>query len=266
MKELRLARKLIVTLVKDRVHYPGRLVVDMATMVARYGVLLLLYGYVFKLNGGHIGSTTFQVAAWSMFFYFSFSIFRLRYIAYAIRDDVRSGAIEILLSKPVSYLWYRIWSQVGAGLYPFLVIGTLGVTALALIVGVPTSMTAGIFFPTFALVALGGVLLSLFLYSAVGLLAFWIEEIDPVYWIVDKAVMILGGSYLPVVLFPNFLYQLARWSPFGASQFITHTVYESWQADSLVFIGIQFFWMFVFGAIIYFMFARAKGRISVNGG
>jgi ABC-2 type transport system permease protein len=109
-------------------------------------------------------------------------------------------------------------------------------------------------------------ILSLLIYSVVGLLAFWIEDVKPLYWIVDKAVMILGGSYLPVALFPKIMYQIAIFSPFGASQFITHTVYDTWKVDYLKLIGIQLFWIIVVGIIVAYMFGRAHKKVSVNGG
>lgn len=266
MKEIRLANKIIRTLVKDRMQYPGRLIADTFALVARCGVLLILYWYVFKLNGGEVNSTPYIIVAWSMFFYFAFSTLRLRDISKAIAQDVQSGNVEVLFNKPVSYLGYRVWWQIGSGLYPFVVATVLGSIALALIVGIPETMTLSIFLPTLLLVFIGASILSLVLYSIVGLLAFWIEEINPVFWMVDKAVMILGGSYLPVALFPSFMYKLAIYSPFGASQFVTHTVYEKWHLEWPQLIGIQVFWIVVLAIIVFVMFKGAKRKISVNGG
>jgi hypothetical protein len=59
---------------------------------------------------------------------------------------------------------------------------------------------------------------------------------------------------------------LARYSPFGASQFITHTVYESWATSWLMLIGVQVFWILVFALIVSSMFERARKKVSVNGG
>ena len=266
MQAIRLGSKIVETLVRDRIYYPGRLIVDTFGIIARCGVLLVLYWYVFNLNDGVINNTTYIVAAWSMFFYFAFSVFRLRDISRAIMQDVQSGNIEILFSKPVSYLAYRMWWQVGAGLYPFLVISLAGAIVLALIVGLPATMSVSIFVPTVVLVVLLGTLLSLFLYAIVGLLAFWIEDINPVFWIVDKTVMILGGSYLPVALFPDLMYKIAVWSPFGASQFITHTVYETWATEWVMKIGIQALWILVAAIIVFILFAKAREKVSVNGG
>lgn len=266
MKELRLARSIVRVLVKDRFHYPGRLVTDILSLVARCGILLILYWHVFGLNGGSINGTPYIIAAWSMFFYFAFSVFHLREIARVIMQDVQSGTIEVLLSKPISYFLYRVWWQIGLGLYSFLIVSVLGALALAFIVGIPQTMTVWVFLPSLLLTLFGASILSLILYGIVGLLAFWIEEINPVYWIVDKAVMILGGSYLPVALFPPLMYKLALYSPFGATQFMTHTVNESWQSNWVMLIGIQFFWICTLGLVAFALFQKAKKKISVNGG
>lgn len=266
MRAIHLGANIIRTLVRDRIYYPSRLIVDTVNMIARCGILLILYWYVFRLNNGVIGSTTYIVAAWSMLFYFSFSVFRLRDISRMIMQDVRLGSVEVLFTKPISYLLYRMWWQIGAGIYPLVVISLVSITALALMVGLPATMSVGVFLPTLIVTIILGTLLSLFLYTIVGLLAFWIEDINPVFWIVDKAVMTLGGSYLPVALFPGFMYTIALWSPFGASQFITHTVYETWATEWMVKIGIQIFWVFISGAIMLTLFGRARRKVSVNGG
>lgn len=266
MKEIRLATKIIETLVKDKMEYPGRLVMDMVSVIARCGILLVLYWYVFKLSGGVINGTTFLFASWSIFFYFSFSVLRLRDISKEIMRDVQTGNVEVLFSKPIHYILYRVWWQIGSGIYSFVVITILATLALIAIIGLPVTMTIGIFIPTLILTFICGAILSLFLYTIVGLLSFWIEDINPVFWIVDKAVMILGGSYLPVALFPAFMLKIALWSPFGASQFVTHTVYTSWQRNWYQLVGIQLFWIVLLWIVTYFMFESARNKVSVNGG
>ena len=266
MKEIRLAIKILKTLVKDRLHYPGRLLVDTIGVVARCGILLVLYWYVYKLNNGVINGTTFLFAAWSIFFYFSFSVLRLRDISRLIMKDIQTGNVEVLFSKPISYLSYRVWWQIGSGLYSFVIITIVATIALFFLIGLPPTTTTSLFIPTLILTFICCSILSLLTYSIVGLLAFWIEDVNPVFWIVDKAVMILGGSYLPIALFPSLMYKIALFSPFGASQFVTHTVNESWQNNWYQLIGIQLFWIALSSLIVYFMFKQAKQKVSVNGG
>lgn len=266
MKAIRLAGKILSTLVKDRVRYPGRLFADTTAMVARCGVLLILYWYVFNLKNGAVNGVPYAVVAWSIYLYFVLSTLRLRDISRAIARDVRSGNVDVLLNRPISYVAYRVWWQIGSGLYSFLVAVILGTTALALAVGFPATMSFGWFAPTLLLAFVGCVALSLGIYVAVGLLAFWIEDIDPVFWITDKAVMMLGGSYLPVAFFPPLMSKIALWSPFGASQFVTRSIYGSWQVDWLGLLGIQLVWIAFFSLVVSLVYARARKTVSVNGG
>lgn len=266
MKEMRLARKIIHTLFKDQVQYPDRLIADTFSILARCGVLLCLYWYVFKLRGGLVNGTPYITAAWSIFFYFAFSVLRLREVARVIMRDVRSGTVEVLFNKPISYLPYRAWWQIGTGLYPFVAAVVVGSIALTLIVGIPGTMRLGIFIPTLLLTTLSGAVLSILLYSIVGLCAFWLEEINPLFWITDKTVMILGGSFLPVALFPDTMYKLARYSPFGATQFLTHTVYPSWQNQWPWLIATQLIWIAILLGIVVLMSRAAHRKVSINGG
>jgi len=201
-----------------------------------------------------------------MFFYFAFSVLVLRHISQIIMEDVQRGTIEILFSKPISYLSYRAWWQIGSGAYPFLVVAILGTIALVLTVGIPVTMTLHLFLPTFILTFLGAVILSTILYMIVGLMAFWVEDISPLYWILDKTIMILGGSYLPIALFPALMYKIAIYSPFGASQFVSHAVLPTWQTDWYNLVGIQIIWIVLLGALMLWIFNKAKQKISVNGG
>ncbi|MEK6623558.1 MAG: hypothetical protein AABY86_01235 [Bdellovibrionota bacterium] len=266
MKEIRLGLKILSTLTKDRIQYPGRFVTDTVGMLARCGILLLLYHYVYKLNNDNINGTYFLEAAWSIFFYFAFSVLRLRDISHLIMQDVRSGNVEVLFSKPISYITYRCWWQVGIGLYSFVVLTLAIALVLFLLIGIPDAMRITVFLPSLLLVIFLGVILSLLLYVFIGLLAFWIEDVMPLYWIVDKAVMILGGSYLPVALFPKYLYLAAKYSPFGATHFITQTTSSHWGNDWINFSLIQFFWIIIFLAFVSSLFSLARAKVSVNGG
>lgn len=94
MKEIRLAKKIIKTLVKDRIQYPARLFADTTSIVARCGILLLLYSYVFGLNNGVVSGVTFDMVAWSMFLYFAFSTLGLSRISDSIMQDILCQGIS----------------------------------------------------------------------------------------------------------------------------------------------------------------------------
>lgn len=240
--------------------------VEVSSILARYVVLLFLYAYIFKYKDGSINGTTFQIVAWSMFIYFSIMLLKVRDISKKIMTDMKSGSIEILLSKPFHYLGYKILWQLSTGFYPFLYISLAGSIILYFYVGIPETMQSLFFVITFLVSLVFSVINAICIYTMVGLAAFWFEDVESMRWIVDKLVMILGGSYLPVALFPKILYLFAISSPFGAAYFVTHTVNESWRSNFAMLLSIQFFWVLVLVGLTIFIFSRAQRKLSVNGG
>lgn len=266
MRTLRITHNIIATCIRDYVHYPGRLAVDIMLVCARAGVTLLLYAYLFRYKGGSLGGTTFAPVAWSMFFYFALLMLHTREIARMIMEDVRSGAIEILFVRPINYVGYRMTWQIGSGLLSSVI--TLVVVGMILVlwVGVPAQMQWGGFVPTFILAAAGSVVVTLLLYTIIGLGAFWIEDISPLYWIVDKGVMMLGGAYFPVALFPPLMTACATWSPFGLAMLVPRTTTNAWATQWHFFLSVQAAWIVMLSVIVIMMMRAARRRVSINGG
>ena len=102
-----------------------------------------------------------------------------------------------------------------------------------------------------------GSILGLILYSIIGLLSFFMQDVRPIYWITDKLVMLLGGSYLPVALFPRIMKIFAYISPFGAINFTSSTVYSSWNNEFIIRILLQIIWIIVFGLILIYVYKKA---------
>ena len=265
MREIRLGLKIIKTLVKDRVYYPGRLFSDIMSLLVRCGLLLCIYSYVFKLNAGQIKGYHFSVAAWSMFLYFIFLTLRLRDIPSAIMEDVKSGNIEVLLNKPISYLYYRAIWQVGTGLFPFLVLCFAGTLCMAGLVGVPNDWNSFTYVCLLISILLCS-LLCIVIYSLIGLCAFWIEDILPLNWLVDKFIMMFAGAYVPIAFLPEMLQNIAIYSPFGAAISISNVAYPNWNNNFLFYFLIQIFWISLLGGILFLLFNRAQKQLSVNGG
>jgi hypothetical protein len=62
------------------------------------------------------------------------------------------------------------------------------------------------------------------------------------------------------------MYLLAIYSPLGACQLITHTVYGSWQTRAYGLLAIQFLWVLLLAITAVIMFHFAKKKVSINGG
>ena len=234
-------------------------------MVSRCLIVFLLYAYIFKLSGGSINGVDYKTTMWSMFIYFCIMVLNLRRLDNIIMGEVKSGNVEMLMNKPTNYLTISFMKVIGQGIFSFLFISILGSVLMTTFIGIP-NLNPYIFIPTFTLTLLLGQILGLLVYGSIGLMAFFIQDIRPIHWIVDKLIMVLGGSYLPISMFPPFMKLLAFVSPFGAINFASSTVYESWNNEFIMRISLQFLWIGIFGLLLSFIYNKSKEHAMINGG
>lgn len=265
MKKIKFSITVIKIFMKNQMQNKTYILLDIFNMLSRCLIVFLLYSYVFNLSGGSINGISYTTTLWSMFIYFCIMTLNIRRIHSLIMNDVKNGNVEMFINKPVNYVLLSFYKSLGQGLYSFLVISILGTVAMLLFVGVP-ELNLAIFIPTLIITIILGQILGLIIYSTIGLLSFFMQDVRPIYWITDKFVMVLGGSYLPIALFPPFMKVLAYVSPFGAINFASSTVYDYWNNEFLIRITMQFGWIIVFGLLLVFVFDKAKKKAMINGG
>ena len=265
MRKIRFSFTVIKIFMKNQMQNKSYLLLDFFNMFSRCVLVFLLYGYVFKINGGNINGSDYETTLWSMFIYFCIMTLGTRRIDSLIQQDVKSGNVEMFLNKPVNYVTLTFYKILGKGIYSFVVISLVGSIVMVLLVGLP-NMNLLIFIPTFILTFVLGTFLGLIIYSIIGLLSFFMQDSRPIHWVVDKLVMVLGGSYLPIAFFPPFMKFFAFISPFGAINFTSSTVYSSWNNEFPIRLGIQIIWIVVFAILLKFTYNKAREKSMINGG
>jgi ABC-2 type transport system permease protein len=255
--------------IKDTNSDLSKIFADLMITAMRFGVVVWLYSYLFSFKGGEkIMGVSLQTVAWSMFFYFIFMFINPRTLSNEIQKDIQSGRIEVLLGKPMNYVYYKLGEYLGGRFLTFIVSTIVSSILVISFLGIPNQIQNNLFFffTTFSLTFLFGFILSFQIFTILGLCAFWIQDISPIRWIIDKTVMILGGAYFPVAFFPEILKKVSLYSPIGASQFITYTAYENWSQIYLKMFLLQLFWIIILGVILFSIQKKAFKKLSVNGG
>lgn len=265
MKKIRFPLTVIKIFMKNQIQNRTYILLDIFNMFSRCFVVFLLYGYVFEINGGSINGVDYIPTLWSMFIYFCMMTLNLRNIYKVIMDDVKSGNVEMFLNKPVNYVVLTFYKMIGQGIYSFVVISILGSITMLLLVGIPV-INLAIFIPTFIITFILGSILALIMYAMIGLLSFFIQDVRPIFWITDKFVMVLGGSYFPVALFPLLMKILAYISPFGAINFASSTFYSTWNNECVIRILLQIMWIVVFATLLVYVYKKARAKAMINGG
>ena len=265
MKKIKFGLNVIKIIMENQIQDRTNLLLDMFNMFSRCVIVFLLYAYVFKLNGGLINGVDYPTTMWSMFIYFCIMILNIRRVDNLIMQDVKTGTVELFMNRPTSYLSLSFLKVIGQGIFSFVFISLLGTAIMILFVGIP-NLDLKIFIPTFFLSLILGQILGLMIYGIIGLMAFFIQDNRPIHWIVDKFIMILGGSYLPISMFPPVMKAMALYSPFGAINFATSTVYASWNDEWLMRLGLQVGWIIIFGILLNIVYRKSKKKAMVNGG
>ena len=265
MKKTRFGLTIMRIFMRNQMQDKTNILLDVFNMIARCLIVFLLYSYIFKIKGGSINGVDYKTTMWSMFIYFCIMTLSIRRIDDIIMRDVKSGNVEVYMNKPRSYLSINFLRVIGQGLFSFLFISLIGTIIMIISIGVP-NLDLKIFIPSFIVVLFLGQLLGLIVYGIIGLLAFFIQDVRPIHWLVDKLIMVLGGSYLPISMFPKFMKIFAFVSPFGAINFASSTVYESWKDEYLLRIGLQVIWIILFGMLLAFIYKKSKEKAMINGG
>jgi len=234
----------------------------------RIWIFVQLYEMTYRAaNTTNIGGLTVAMTIWVLALTQSLQMAQSRRpnLASSIGLEVKSGQIGHSLIKPYSYMLFHFFSFLGrslveaftniflAGMIALILVGPIDVTWEGLLMGI-------------ILLSLGFVMKFFVLFIA-GILAFWIEEIEPVLWILSKAELIFGGVILPLSLFPPGLKLIAEYSPFG--QFFFSGAQVLVQPSFALFqhyLVIQICWIVIFTFASQLIFNKSKREVALNGG
>lgn len=241
----------------------------LSTLIAwslRMGLTILLYHGIYDIIGkADIKGINFQTAAGSMVFYAIYSGFNSRGIFHTINTEFKSGAIELWLNKPISYILLKIGENLGKNIP----------TACALILcavlfwslnGLPPVDHLLLRFLAGTVLLILGVIVGYLLYSLIGLSAVWLQDATGVFMIADKIIMVFGGAYIPIAFFPHYFRLIGESLPTGAVTFLSQTFYPDFFDNLPRFIVTQLAWVLALGFALYQGSNAVNKHMTVNGG
>jgi len=130
-----------------------------------------------------------------------------------IQEAIRAGDVVYRLGRPVSYVGAELAGAVGVLAVRMPLLGlTAFLCAFAFTGWIPPARALAIVVP-FGLVAAA---LLAALHVWIGLLAFWLHDVSPVYWVGQKLMFVLGGLMLPLEVYPDVIQRIAAFTPFPA--------------------------------------------------
>jgi ABC-2 type transport system permease protein len=182
-----------------------------------------------------------------------------------IQAEVRDGSIAYSLLRPYSYVLAKVARAMGestARIAPIMVVGALA--ALAFTGPLPGYFRA---LPFGLVLIAGGLLLNTLWLLLFGLLAFWIEEVSPIYWIFQKLVFVIGGMFFPIDFFPGWMQGISRALPFAYSAYWPAMTMVRWSwATFLQGLVGQLGYIALLGLAAAALFRVAARKVQAHGG
>jgi ABC-2 type transport system permease protein len=182
-----------------------------------------------------------------------------------ISQDVKEGNLAYTLARPLSYPLFQMANSLGNSAPRFFL--NLATGALVVLVGVGRFAGSLPGLAGFLLLAALALVLDALVAVLIGLTAFWIEEVAPIYWIYNKLLFTVGGLFLPLEMFPGWLRRIADWLPF---RFIAYAPARAFISGDPGFVlqalAGQLIYIALFAGVTALLWRAAQKRLVVHGG
>ncbi len=184
-----------------------------------------------------------------------------------IAQKVRDGSIATDLIRPVSFFMMNLAQCIGFSAFHTAARGVPILIFSIFLFKLNIPFTAqGMAFGALSLVM--GYLILFMLNYLFGLIAFWVIEVFPFQLMKYGLLNLLGGSVIPVDLFPPFMKPFLTLLPFQhifytpAAILVGHATPER----ALIMLGEQAVWVFIMGAASLLAWNAGKDRLVIQGG
>lgn len=181
-----------------------------------------------------------------------------------VEDEVKSGGIAYLITRPMSYLLYH-YAEFAGEFMVRLVVNMLvgGILGLCLF-GFPSF---GFGWAGFWPAVLGSLTVNYLIRMILSLCAFWVEETQGLVFVYDKLLFTIGGMMLPLELFPEGLQKVCAWLPFQTVIYFPVKTIVQFDGPRLgSMLAVQSGWTLVLGLVLAYVFRKGVKKLNVNGG
>jgi ABC-2 type transport system permease protein len=242
---------------------------DRAELYGRIAFLVIILG-IFSALWKAVGAAAapFAESPRTLLFYLATTewiLLAAPQVQFEIEAEVRRGDMAYQLGRPVSYVGAVLAHAVGmlAARSPILLAAS-GIAAFLFAGGAPPDLWGLAYAIPLGVI---GSLVLVGLNMVIGLAAFWLDDIAPLHWVVQKLTFVLGGLILPLPFYPHLLARMASLTPFPAVLYGPASFVVDGGPVRAVRIAFELAGWFVFIlGLSAFLFRRASSALQLNGG
>jgi ABC-2 type transport system permease protein len=245
--------------------YRGELLMRSVSMVIFMGIFIALWTTAYGVGGQEeVAGYSLAQMVWYLGMAETVALSTSR-IFLDISEAVKSGDVAYTLGRPVRYPFFQVANSLGNSAPRFV----LNLVTAALVVFLGTGRVAGTLSGLLAFVGMAALALVLDALVAVliGLTAFWLEEVMPVYLIYQKLLFSIGGLFLPLEVLPAWLRRVSEWLPFRFITYAPARAFVAFDAGEVArTVGGQLVYVGVLTGVVLLVWRVAQRRMVVHGG
>ena len=188
-------------------------------------------------------------------------------VQYYMSQQMRSGAIDVDLLKPLDFHFHMLARNTGEMLFRLFIMILPAMLCGYLFFGLrpPASPLAGF---QFAFALLLGYLVGFHLEFLLGSVAIVTLEIHSIDWAFNALLRFFSGQFVPLWLFPGVLGRLAALLPFRSLFATPLSIYTGVLSGDAILpaLGLQLFWLAALTLTSRWLWGRIQARIVSQGG
>lgn len=186
--------------------------------------LILLWSAIYE-RVPNIGGFSFKEMVTYLLTGNLFRVMVRNFLPSVIDKDIKDGKLSLFLVKPMTYFQFILVKEIGR----ISVATIMSIISQVIVVLLFSNLFIVNFEILHILVILAMLILAflteLLLAYLIGLVAFWTDESEGLYYSVDSLKKLLSGSYFPLSLLPGAFLNISLLSPFAYSFYVPTQVY-----------------------------------------
>jgi ABC-2 type transport system permease protein len=246
--------------------YPHELFTDLLQMLLQMLVFRQVWIALYAGRDAHAGVTLAQAVTYQLINVIVVRLFAT-WVLWSANDRIRSGDIVFQISRPTYYGHLMLFEFVGQS---FTKLATTSVPMFVVVCLLfrPTLPSSGYVWTSFG-VSLGlGFLTAFYVDYILSLIGFWTTELSGLFWAKDSMIAILGGTYLPLWIYPPVLRQLLTFLPFQGISYTPVAIFVGQIGLSQLprAFAVQIAWLVILAVGSRGLYASAMKKMAVQGG
>lgn len=182
-----------------------------------------------------------------------------------IASDVKGGNIAYNINKPYNYVLYSAFSHLGEVTIKFVLLFIIGTgIGVGFLGGIPNINIWGVLLVVVSMIL--ATFISTLLITFIGLISFYIEDANPLYWLYSKFILVLGTIF-PIEYFPSLLQPVISYSPIYVVSYGPAKMFVdfSWELGLKVVL-VQVIYLIFAYLLCMGLYVKGVRKLNVNGG